>query len=108
MQCVQQRRAGGDDPIRGELMLYLSPHVIWAGVVVFAILQLRAMVQQFIPVAVASTQGVTELPEDLVALAMNEKESWAQEEVVRAMRERYDILKDWNLVRTAFGVARRV
>ena len=89
-------------------MLSFLPHVVWAGVAIFVILQIRAMVQQFVPVAAAATQGVVELPEDLVALAMNEKESWAQEEVVRAMRERYDTLKDWNLVRTAFGVARRV
>jgi len=108
MQCVYQWCAGGDDPIYGELMLSFLPHVVWAGVAIFAILQIRAMVQQFVPVAAAATQGVVELPEDLVALAMNEKESWAQEEVVRAMRERYDTLKDWNLVRTAFGVARRV
>lgn len=108
MQCIYQRRAGGDDPIYGELMLSFLPHVVWAGVAIFAILQIRAMVQQFVPVTAAATQGMVELPEDLVALAMNEKESWAQEEVVRAMRERYDTLKDWNLVRTAFGVARRV
>jgi len=47
-----------------------------------------------------------EVPEDLVAVANQERESWAQEEVLRVIRERYEDLKDWNRVRAAFGVGR--
>ena len=47
-----------------------------------------------------------ELPDDLVAVAMQERESWAQEEVLRAIRERYEELRDWNKVRAAVGVGR--
>lgn len=88
-------------------MLSLLPHLIWAGVAIFAIRHLAAVIEQFAPEAAAQATAPTELPEDLVALAMTEQETWAQEEVVRAMRERYDTLKDWNLVRAAFGVGRR-
>ena len=48
----------------------------------------------------------TEVPEDLLAVSMQERESWAQEEVLRAIRERYEEYKDWNRVRAAFGVGR--
>ena len=88
-------------------MLSLLPHLIWAGVAIFAIRRLAAVIEQFAPESAAQTTVPEELPEDLVALAMTEQETWAQEEVVRAMRERYDTLKDWNLVRAAFGVGRR-
>jgi len=37
---------------------------------------------------------------------MQERESWAQEEVFRAIRERYEELRDWNKVRAAVGVGR--
>jgi len=47
----------------------------------------------------------TEIPPDLVAIAYNETEEWAQEEVLRAIREKYEALNDWNRVRIAFGVA---
>lgn len=88
-------------------MLSLLPHLIWAGVAIFAIRHLAAAMQQFAPAPASEASVLEELPEDLVALAMTEQETWAQEEVVRAMRERYDTLKDWNLVRAAFGVGRR-
>ena len=88
-------------------MLSLLPHLIWAGVAIFAIRHFASVVERFAPETAAQATMPAELPEDLVALAMTEQETWAQEEVVRAMRERYDTLKDWNLVRAAFGVGRR-
>lgn len=54
-----------------------------------------------------SPPAVVEIPEDLLAVAMQETESWAQEEVVRAIREKYELFGDWNRVRSSFGVGRR-
>lgn len=48
-----------------------------------------------------------DIPEDLVALALNEREDWAREEALRAIREKYEQLGDWNMVRRAVGVANR-
>ena len=86
----------------------LLPHLIWAGVALYAIGRLTDMATLFAPVVTPpAVEMVPEVPEDLVALAMTEQEAWAQEETIRAMRERYEALKDWNLVRAAFGVGRR-
>jgi len=41
-----------------------------------------------------------------VAYAMQEREAWAQEEVLRAVRERFEELRDWNKVRSAVGIGR--
>ena len=90
-------------------MLALLPHLIWAAVAVYAI-------QQAVAVAAVRASdekpshlppAPVEVPDDLVALASQERELWAQEETLRAMRERYDALGDWNKVRSAFGVGRR-
>ena len=86
----------------------LLPHLIWAGVAMYAIAQAMDAVALFAPDRTANQPDApVEVPEDLVALAMTEQEAWAQEETIRAMRERYEALKDWNLVRAAFGVGRR-
>jgi hypothetical protein len=50
---------------------------------------------------------VAEIPEDLLAVALQETETWAQEEVIRAIREKYELFGDWNRVRSSFGVGRR-
>ena len=85
-------------------------HVLWAAVTVYAIHRLSAVVDRFAPVrpaaVVPSVEPSVEIPDDLVALAMQERESWAQEETLRAIRERYEDLKDWNKVRSAVGIGR--
>jgi hypothetical protein len=48
-----------------------------------------------------------EVPEDLMALAMQENEMWAQEELMRVIRERYEMYRDWNRVRSAMGLGQR-
>jgi hypothetical protein len=83
-------------------------HLLWAAVVVYAIHRVGDIVGRFVPDrpdAVLPPAPV-EIPEDLVAVANQERESWAQEEVLRVIRERYEDLKDWNRVRAAFGVGR--
>lgn len=81
-------------------------HLIWAGVVVYLCERLlRWWDAREMRVATAKTTTEITVPQDLIALALNERELWAQEEMIRAMRERYETLNDWNLVRAAFGVA---
>lgn len=48
-------------------------------------------------------EGNVVIPDDLVGLAMNESEKWAQDSVLDTIRERYDKLRDWNKVRRAVG-----
>lgn len=50
-------------------------------------------------------EGQTPLPPDLYAVAMQESETWAQEERIKVMQEKYVTLgRDWNRVRAAVGV----
>ena len=84
-------------------------HILWAAVTVYAIHRLSAVLERFAPVRSGPEDmvaPVVEVPEDLVAVAMQERESWAQEETLRAIRERYEELKDWNRVRAAVGIGR--
>lgn len=46
------------------------------------------------------------VPDDLSSLAFAENEVWAREEVLRAIREKYEEYDDWQKVRVAFGLAR--
>ena len=88
-------------------MLELLPHLIWAGVALFTIHELRTFANEWTAIKAIDPLAPVEVPDDLVALANQERESWAQEETLRAMRERYEALGDWNLVRSAFGVGQR-
>lgn len=83
-------------------------HLLWAAVAVYAIRQMAEVAVRFAPVRpeAALPPAPVEIPEDLVAVANQERESWAQEEVLRVIRERYEDLKDWNRVRAAVGVGR--
>lgn len=60
--------------------------------------------------AMPSAPGVSvpaEIPEDLQAVALQENEIWAQEEVIRVIREKYEQYRDWQKVRAAMGIGRR-
>ena len=85
-------------------------HILWAAVSVYALHRLSAVLERFAPVRpedlAPTPEPLVDIPEDLVAVAMQERESWAQEEVLRAIRERFEDLKDWNRVRSAVGVGR--
>ena len=84
-------------------------HLLWAAVTVYTVHRLAMVVERFVPVrpeAAPLHPPPVDIPEDLVAVAMQERESWAQEEVLRAIRERYEELRDWNRVRVGFGVGR--
>lgn len=51
--------------------------------------------------------AAVEIPEDLIAVALQENEVWAQEELTRVIREKYEQYRDWNKVRMAMGLGRR-
>jgi hypothetical protein len=84
-------------------------HLLWAAVAVYTVHRLGTIAERFVPArpeAVSPPALPVEIPEDLMAVAMQERESWAQEETLRAIRERYEDLKDWNRVRSAVGIGR--
>lgn len=86
-----------------------AAHVLWAIVAAYAVWRLAAVVELFAPVRASEAADAIEdvdIPEDLVALAMTQSEGWAQEDTLKAMRERYAELQDWQKVRFAFGVGR--
>ena len=82
--------------------------LIWAAVAVYAIRQAVTVAGQWAPPPVPVVKDAWDMtvPEDLVAVAMQYPEAWAQEDMMKVIREKYDTLRDWNLVRSAFGVGR--
>jgi len=90
-------------------------HLVWALVMVLLVERANRLLHRWLtlhyPVAQVEEHEVV-VPTDLVALAMRESEEWAQEEVLKAARERYMKITDaampesqkWNLVRRALGV----
>lgn len=80
--------------------------VVWAAVAYYGIRSLATIVREwpdrYTP-APADRPDVA-IPEDLVALSLQERELWAQEEVLRVIRERYEVYGDWNQVRASMGV----
>lgn len=87
----------------------LLPHFLWAAVAYYAVTRLADVVALFAPSANPSTviPEAAEIPDDLMALALAEKEVWAQEEVARVIREKYEMYQEWNKVRMAMGLGRR-
>lgn len=79
--------------------------VIWAAVTVYAIRQAVAVVDRIIPQK-SKEQPYVSIPDDLMALAMSQTEAWAQEDLLRVVREKYEDLRDWNRVRAAMNIGR--
>jgi len=84
--------------------------LLWVVAVIYAVHRICDTVSLFAPVR--ETEQVDDdpydaaVPEDLVAVAMQYPDAWAQEDMIKAIREKYETLRDWNLVRAAFGVGR--
>ena len=87
-----------------------AAHLLWAIVATYAVWRFAAVLERFAPVPPTPLAELlpenVEVPDDLLALAMTQSESWAQEDTIRAMKERYLDLKDWQKVRSAFGIGR--
>ena len=116
MQRLYQRLAGRHGSLRGAVTDAPLVAVIVSGSLLAAVHRLASAWEQ---VADTRTQHATlrqdtavvppaaEIPDDLVAVAMQENEAWAQEELVRVIREKFEQYKDWNKVRAAMGLGRR-
>jgi hypothetical protein len=90
-------------------------HLLWAGVAVLLIERASRLSERWLGLqypAPALEEHELVVPQDIVALAMRESEEWAQEEVLKAAKERFLKVKDatmpdaqrWNLVRKALGI----
>jgi hypothetical protein len=88
-----------------SLLFSFATHLLWALVVLYVTHRVCLLVRPS-SWRKDETPVQEEIPEDLVALAMQENEAWAQEELLRVMRERYEELRDWNKVRSAVGIGR--
>lgn len=93
-------------------LVSLLTHGLWAGVALYTVreaVRLGRAVWVTGPDApvVATAVLNADVPDDLVAVAMQENEPWAQEELMRVIRERYETYHDWNKVRASMGVGRR-
>lgn len=79
--------------------------VLWPAVFAYAVWRFAAVIERWAPPPVALTADKVVLPEDVIAWAMQETETWAQEEHLQVAREKYVALgKDWNRVRSALGI----
>ena len=82
--------------------------VLWPVAVAFAAHRLANAIEAFVPKREEGPKSafppVSEVPDDLLAVAAQENEVWAQEQVIRVIRERYEELQDWNRVRRAMGI----
>lgn len=86
-------------------MIALLQTALWVGVTAYAIWRWSAVVEAFVPPK-PKDQTPVPVPQDLLAYALSHAEEWAQEDVMKAIRERYEITNDWNAVRSAFGIGR--
>jgi hypothetical protein len=81
--------------------------LLWVFAFVFAVHRFSSVAKMFAPVKPEDlSKQDFEVPTDLVAVSLQENEIWAQEEVMRVIRERYEELGDWNKVRAAMGIGR--
>jgi hypothetical protein len=79
--------------------------MLWTAVTAYAVWRFAAVLEKFAPVQ-PKDQTPVAVPHDLMALALSHEEEWAQEDVMKAIRERYELTNDWNAVRMAFGIGR--
>lgn len=82
--------------------------ILWPLAFILAVFRFSQAIEAFAPKSDQRSEGLApeDVPDDLIAVAMQENEAWAQEEVLRVIRERYESLKDWNKVRVAMGIGR--
>lgn len=86
-------------------MIALIQTALWVAVTAYAVWRLAAVCERFVP-PVPKDHAPVQVPHDLMAFALSHGEDWAQEEVLRAIRERYETTNDWDAVRMAFGIGR--
>lgn len=80
---------------------------LWPLVAAYAVWRLAPALERFAPDRSAPTgTGEIPIPDDLLGLAMQYDDRWAQEDTIKVIRERFAALGDWEKVRVAMGVAR--
>ena len=91
----------------------------WVAVAVYAVWAARDVALRWVALATPAVPTedapLIEIPADIEALAQQESALWAQDDVRKAARERYDALRSsalsdvdrWNLVRKALGIGTR-
>ena len=88
---------------------------LWVLLGYYAVRRIDCAVQRWLDLQVPKADAESaplEIPEDIVALAHTYSEAWAQEDVLKAARERFEATRDsaipahqrWNLVRKALGI----
>ena len=93
----------------------LFASLAWVSVAVYAVSHAADIAHRWLDLHTPSTDPIEVpivLPADVEALAQQESAVWAQDDVRKAARERYDALRDsalseqdrWNLVRKALGI----
>lgn len=81
--------------------------ILWPVAVVASVYRLAAAWERFASESTGTENDFVEIPDDLLALTMQEGEAWAQEDMLRTIRERYELYHDWNRVRAAMGIGQR-
>lgn len=93
----------------------LIASIAWAALAAFVVLRAEKIAFRWLdmtdPVKRASAMEIPPIPDDLMAIAMQEDAGGdeatkaARQGVVDAIRERWRLYKNWNKVRSAMGVA---
>jgi hypothetical protein len=87
--------------------MLLAIHALWVVGMLVAVFRIMHTVDRWRPLAHTSPDTTIHdiaIPDDLMALAMQYPEPWAQDDTLKVIRERYEALKDWNRVRAALGI----
>jgi hypothetical protein len=77
----------------------------WPFVCVYAIWRWAQVVERFAPQGAGVQPEDVAIPEDIIAFVMSYPADWAQDDALRAVREKYAEHKSWDKVRGAFGLA---
>lgn len=79
--------------------------ILWPCVFAYAVWKIAPVITRFAPQGNGIRPDDVAIPDDLIGYASEYTESWAQDDTLRAIRERYSEYKDWDKVRRAFGLA---
>lgn len=87
-------------------MLDFLGTLVWAGVACYGIWRFAPVLERFASVHADAPDDIEDvtIPDDLLAFASALKDEWAVEDTVKAIKERYLDLRDWNRVRSAMGI----
>lgn len=77
----------------------------WAALAAFVVFRADTFAHRWLDRVKPEHRSLSiEVPDDLVGMAMQESDRWAQDQTLEAIRERYEKLQDWNKVRAAFSL----